>query len=192
MRVVQSYADMKWQGLQRGLRLFLRDISAIGAVEFALIFPVMMTIYFGVAELTNALIAQRRVTNVAQTAGDLVAQAASVTNSDMTDIFAASAAILQPFSSTPVTIKVSSVVLGSNGKATVAWSDGYHTSGRTVGSTVTLPTGLLTATGDTVIYAESTYAYVSPVVGQVLKSGISMGDQAFLKPRRSLSVARVP
>lgn len=170
---------------------FARDTGAIGAVEFALIFPVMLTIYFGVAEMTNALIVQRRVTMIAQTAADLVAQAASVTNSDMTDIMAASTAIMQPFSTGPIKIKITSVVADSTNKTKVAWSDAKNTTARTVGSTVTLPSGL-TSAGTSVIYAEVSYAYVSPVVGQVLESGIAMGDQAYLKPRRSVTVARVP
>lgn len=186
-----TYRKHDVRGLAALCCRFLRDTGAIGAVEFALIFPVMMTIYFGVAEMTNALIVQRRVTLIAQTAADLVAQAASVTNSDMTDIMSASTAIMQPFSTGPIKIKISSVVADSTNKTKVAWSDAKNTTARTVGSNVTVPAGL-TSAGTSVIYAEVSYAYVSPVIGQVLASGIAMGDQAYLKPRRSVSVARVP
>lgn len=186
-----TYHRHNIHGIAALCRRFLRDKGAIGAVEFALIFPVMMTIYFGVAEMTNALIVQRRVTLIAQTAADLVAQAASVTNSDMTDIMAASTAIMQPYNTGPIKIKISSVVADSTNKTKVAWSDAKNTTARTVGSSVTLPSGL-TSAGTSVIYAEVSYAYVSPVIGQVLATGIAMGDQAYLKPRRSVSVARVP
>lgn len=50
---------------------FARDPRGMVAVEFALIIPVMITLYFGTVETTNAMTAARRVTIVAQTAADL-------------------------------------------------------------------------------------------------------------------------
>ncbi|MBI1262098.1 MAG: pilus assembly protein [Rhizobiales bacterium] len=176
--------------LRKGSKRFWLNTAAIGAVEFALIAPVMLTMYFGVIEVTNALIVNRRVTSIALTAADLVSQAASVSNSDMADIFKASTAILEPYSAANIQIKITSVVADSTNKTKVAWSDGYNTTARSVGSNITLPTGL-TSAGTSVIFAEVSYNWVSPVVGQLLKSGIAMGDKAYLKPRRSVAVARV-
>ena len=53
---------------------FLCDRCGLAAVEFALILPVMLTLYFGGVEVTNMLVANRRVTSVAYTAADLAAQ----------------------------------------------------------------------------------------------------------------------
>ena len=76
------------------LRATFLDAGGMVAVEFALLIPVMLTMYFGTLETTNAMTAARRVTNVAQTAGDLTAQVTNVTTADMNDIFAASTAIV--------------------------------------------------------------------------------------------------
>lgn len=165
-----------------------RDRRGVAAVEFALIFPLMITFYLGAVESSNMLTANRRVTSVAYTAADITAQAISVSNSDMTDIFSASSAILRPFSTTPLSIRVSSVVANSSGVNKVVWSDGYHIGGRAVNSTMTLPAGL-TSPGTSVIVAEVTYLYSSPISGTVTES-LTFTDTAYLKPRRAAQVTR--
>tara|TARA_R110000824_G_scaffold118960_14_gene272257 strand:- start:391990 stop:392574 length:585 start_codon:yes stop_codon:yes gene_type:complete len=167
-----------------------RNTCGMVAVEFALIIPVMLTLYFGTLETTNAMTAARRVTNVAQSAADLTAQAASLTNSDVNDIFAASSAILAPFPTNVVKITISSVVANaSNASNTkVSWSKGYGgASPRSTNSSVTLPTGLTTA-GSSVVMVEVTYTYTSPIAS-FITGPITMSEVAYLKPRRSIEVA---
>ncbi|HEX7775688.1 MAG TPA: TadE/TadG family type IV pilus assembly protein [Parvibaculum sp.] len=169
---------------------FAGNARGLAAVEFALIVPVMITLYFGTVETTNALTAARRVTNVAETAADLTAQSASVSSSDINDIFAASTAILTPFSTSAVKIVISSVVASSSNASstTVAWSKAYGgATARANNSSVTLPTGLTTA-GSSVIMVEVTYTYTSPI-GTFITGPITMSEVAYLKPRRSTSVA---
>lgn len=173
---------------KRRLSRFLRNAGGLAAVEFALIFPLMLVFYFGAFEATQMLTAARRVSAVAYTAADLVAQAASVNNSDMADVFAASSALLYPLSTTPLTIRVTSVVANSSGVNKVAWSDGHNITPRTVNSNVTLPTGL-TSAGTSVIFVEVSYAYSSPV-SETITDSIDFEEVAYLKPRRAVSVAR--
>tara|TARA_R110002110_G_scaffold92057_12_gene239653 strand:+ start:1807 stop:2379 length:573 start_codon:yes stop_codon:yes gene_type:complete len=168
---------------------FLCDRCGLAAVEFALILPVMLTLYFGGVEVTNMLVANRRVTSVAYTAADLAAQAAAISNGDMTDIFAASSAILEPFSISPLTVRITSVVANASNQPKVAWSDGYQIGARSVGSAMTLPAGLTTP-GSSVIVTEVTYAYSSPI-SQIVKDTIGFSETAYLKPRRAVQVARV-
>lgn len=172
----------------RRLSRFLRNAGGLAAVEFALIFPLMLVFYFGAFEATQMLTAGRRVSAVAYTAADLVAQAASVNNADMADVFAASSALLYPLSTTPLTIRVTSVVANSGGVNKVAWSDGHNITPRTVNSNVTLPTGL-TSAGTSVIFVEVTYAYSSPV-SETITDSIDFEEVAYLKPRRAVSVTR--
>lgn len=167
---------------------FARQTAGIAAVEFALIFPLMLTFYFGSVEITNMLTANRRVTSVAYTAADITAQAASVSNADIADIFNASSAILAPFSTTPLKVRITSVVANSSNVPKVAWSDGYNIAPRATGSNVTLPSGLTTA-GSSVIVAEVTYAYASPI-SELVTETITFSDTAYLKPRRAVQVAR--
>lgn len=159
------------------------------AVEFALIIPLMIMIYFGTVETTNAMTASRRVTNVAQTAADLTAQAASVSTSDINDIFAASAAILTPFPANAIKITITSVVANSSNATTVEWSKAYGTGATALstGKSVTLPTGL-TSANSSVVMVNVTYTYTSPIATYIT-GPIVMTETAYLKPRRSVSVA---
>lgn len=170
-------------------RRFWRDTRGLAAVEFAMILPIMLTLYFGTLETADALTASRRVANVAETAADLVAQETTVSSADLNDVFAASTAILTPFDTAPIKITISSVVASSSNVTTVAWSSAYGgATARTVNSSITLPTGLTTA-NSSIIMAEVTYSYVSPIAHFIV-GPITMTETAYLRPRRSLTVAK--
>ena len=181
---------IRLQTIRDGLRRFFIDPQGMVAVEFALIIPVMLTIYFGTVETTNALTAARRVTNVTQTAADLTAQVTTVATSDLNDIFAASTAILTPFPTTGLKVTISSITASASNASTttVAWSKAYGGgTARSTNSSVTLPAGLTTA-GSSIIMVETTYTYNSPVA-EFITGPITMTEVAYLKPRRSVSVA---
>lgn len=173
---------------QRLALAFAGNTRGMVAVEFALIIPLMITIYFGTVETTNAMTASRRVTGVAQTAADLTAQAAAVSTSDIDDIFAASTAILTPFPTSAIKITITSVVASSSNVTTVAWSKAYGAGATALatGKAVTLPAGLTTA-NSSVIMVTVAYTYTSPVA-TVITGPIIMTETAYLKPRRSASV----
>ena len=78
------------------VRRFGRDGRGVSAVEFALIAPLLVTIYFAGIEVTTAVAVDRKMTLVAHTVADLVAQSSSITNSEMTDILNAAAAVSSP------------------------------------------------------------------------------------------------
>lgn len=166
------------------------DSRGMVAVEFALIIPVMLTMYFGTVETTNALTAARRVTSVTQTAADLTAQVATVSTADLNDIFSASAAILAPYPTNVIKMTITSVVANASSATNtkVAWSKAYGgATARSTNSSVTLPTGLTTP-GSSVIMVEVSYAYTSPIAS-FITGPIVMREVAYLKPRRSTEVA---
>ena len=77
-------------------RGFRNNMSGLAAVEFAMILPLMITLFFGVVEISLALACRANVTNVAAVAADLVAQESVMTTSDVTDVFGAANAMLYP------------------------------------------------------------------------------------------------
>ena len=77
-------------------RRLANDTRGLSAVEFALILPVMITMYMGAVEFSHALTIDRRVTSVASSAADLAAQSKQVTSDSVTDIFTAANSIMQP------------------------------------------------------------------------------------------------
>jgi Flp pilus assembly protein TadG len=173
---------------RRPLRRFLRDKRGISAVEFAMLLPLMVTLYLGGVEVSQAVAVDRKVTLVGRSLGDLVAQATNVTTSDITNILAASAAIVVPYDDSKLKITVSSVKIDSTGVAKIAWSDTKNGTPRAVGSTVTLPAALNT-NGTWLIWAEVEYAY-TPAIGYVITGTMNLKDQIYMRPRLSDCVTR--
>jgi Flp pilus assembly protein TadG len=169
---------------------FGRDASGVSAIEFALILPAMVAMFFGIGELTSYMQAHGRMTKVASTVADLVAQDTSVTDDEMTNIFNCAEAIMQPFDSANGWIRVSSIVANAQGQTTVAWSDGQGISDRATGSSITVPGGIVPP-NSSVIFTEVSYNYTSSF-GMFLDQGVTATDQFYARPRRSVSVARVP
>ena len=175
---------------RRPIRRFLRDKRGISAVEFAMLLPLMITLYLGGVEVSQAVAVDRKVTLISRSLGDLVAQVTTVTNADMTNILAATAAIIVPYVDANLKITVSSVVVDAQGVAKIAWSDTKNGTARAVGSTVTLPAALNTAS-TSLIWAEAQYAY-KPVIGYVITGTMTLKDQIYMRPRLSDTVARTP
>jgi Flp pilus assembly protein TadG len=173
---------------RRSIRRFLRDKQGVSAVEFAMLLPLMVALYLGGVEVSSAIAIDRKVTLVARTLGDLVAQTTSVTSTDVSNILGASASIVQPYDDSKLKITVSDVKIDSQGNAKIAWSDTKNGTARTVGSTVTLPTALNTASTH-LVWAEVQYAY-TPAVGYIITGTRNLTDQIYMRPRLSDCVLR--
>lgn len=165
------------------LRRFGRDRKGLAATEFAMIAPVMLALYFGITEVSNALLADSKVATLASTAADLIAQDTSVTNAEMNDTMNALNTIMFPFPTAPTKIVISSLIYSSPGQARVGWSNARGgASPRSYNSTVNVPTGLISV-GGSVIFAEVTYTYESPV-GKILVGPVELTDSFYMRPRR--------
>ena len=147
-----------------GRRIFsriARDERGVSAVEFALLAPVLIAFYFGMAEFCQGFMAQKRMGHVSAMVADLVAQEETVATANLDDIFDIGGLIMKPFSTTPLKQRVTSVTRTA-GVAKVDWSRGDGMTARSVGSTVTLPADLI-ANGESIVMSEATYDYDSPV-----------------------------
>jgi Flp pilus assembly protein TadG len=165
-------------------RTFANDRKGLAAVEFALIAPVMVIMFYGAVELSSAVDCNSRVSRVSATVADLVAQETAVSTTDTTNAFNAANAILFPYASSNAKIVVSSLVADSTGKVTVAWSDAQNTAKRT-SPPAGIPAGILPA-GGSVIYAEVNYSF-TPAVSYFL-GAVNLKGNFYSKPRRSVKV----
>jgi Flp pilus assembly protein TadG len=138
-----------------------RDERGVSAVEFALLAPVLIAFYFGMAEFCQGFMAQKRMGHVSAMVADLVAQEETVATANLDDIFDIGGLIMKPFPTAALKQRVSSVTQTS-GVARVDWSRGDGMTARAVNSTITLPADLI-ANGESVIVSEATYDYDSPV-----------------------------
>lgn len=179
-----------WLRIRRSAAAMRADCSGIAAVEFAVIVPIMLVMFFGTVEFSSGVAVDRKVTLMARTLSDLTSQSTSVGDSDITNFFAASGAIMTPYSSTPTKATITELYVDPTTlKARVQWSKG--TSPRAVSSTVTIPTALAVS-GTYLIFSEVSYLY-TPTVGYVMaKAGVNLSDVSYTRPRQSTCVFYSP
>ncbi|MEX0752384.1 MAG: TadE/TadG family type IV pilus assembly protein [Xanthobacteraceae bacterium] len=167
-------------------RRFAGDARGVSAVEFALVLPLMMTLYLGGTEVSQAIAASRKATLVSRTVADLASQVSSISSSEMTNILNASSAIVSPFSPDKLKVTVSCVTIDANGKATISWSQTLNGTVHGTGSSVTLPAALAVP-NTSLIWGEAQYDY-TPAIGYVLTGTLTLKDQIYMRPRLSDTV----
>jgi Flp pilus assembly protein TadG len=158
-----------------------RDDRGVSAVEFAILAPVMIAFYFGLAEFCQGYMAQKRMGHVSAAVADLISQTDIITPGEIDDIFDIGELIMEPFASTTLKQRVSSLTRDSNGVVKVDWSRGDGMTARPTNATVTIPTGLI-ENGESVIMTEATYDYDSPV-DYLMPSVTRFSHTYYLRPR---------
>jgi Flp pilus assembly protein TadG len=172
----------------RGFLTRLRgDRRGVSAVEFALIAPVILLFYFGLAEFCQAFMAQKRMGRTAATVADLVTQNESVTVSDVADVFEVGRLMMRPFPSTPLEQRVTALTRRADGQVRVDWSRAQGMTARGAGSTVEIPDGLIAA-NESLVMTEITYDYESPF-GELLPGLTRFSHIYYLRPRKVEQVA---
>jgi Flp pilus assembly protein TadG len=182
-----------WLRARHSLRNLARDNSGIAATEFAVIVPIMLVLFFGTVEFSSGIAVGRKVTMMTRTLSDLTSQSTSVGDTDMANFFAASAAIMTPYSATPTKATISELYVDpSTLNARVQWSKTYQGgTARAQSSIVTIPAALAVG-GTYLIFSEISYLYV-PTIGYVMaKAGVNLSDVSYTRPRQSTCVFYSP
>ena len=164
----------------------LRAEDGLAAIEFAMLAPVLVALFLGSIELTDALDCKQKVTGMASTAADLIAQEKQVASTDLANVYSAINSIVYPYPTTGLKIVITSLVDNGTGGGRVAWSCAQNATARTVNANVTVPTGVIT-TGGSVILAEVTYPYTS-TIAKYLSSTTNMTTSFYARPRRSTTI----
>lgn len=153
-------------------------------IEFALILPIMVMLFIGLVEFSEAFTVTRKLSNTASTVSDLVSQETSVSTVDLTDIEQIAIELMRPYSDTPLTLTIVSVVADVDNVTTVDWS--YPAGSHAVGSAYSLPQPGLTEPNSSLIVAETSYEF-TPTIGNFLGT-FTINERAFFRPRFSQSV----
>ena len=180
------------------------NTEGTAAVEFALLLPVMITLFFGVVESSLALLCRADVSLMAATAGDLISQTKQATKADIDNVYSAAGTLLYPYydpsktGSEKPTIRITSVIDDGSGATNgnhlsgkVAWTctqngNGTLPTAKAIGDTYPLPQPIMTDKGSVVI-AEIAYNYSSPTT-KVITGDIPFTNNFYAKPRRVLQI----
>ena len=165
-------------------RLF-RAETGLAAVEFALILPILITIWIGGVEVTQGLSVDRRLNNLASAIGDLVSRSKAIDYAGVDAIFEIDEGALFPFSTSGLSMRVTAVNVDANQKALVVWSRAKGPKGaRTIGENLNTLIDIKLRTANTqIIMAEVFYTY-SPAVGYVITGDVALDDRVYFTPRR--------
>lgn len=172
-------------------KTFRRDPRGVAAVEFALVAPVMIIFYFGMAELCQAMMAERKALRTASSVGDLIAQTDIITPTGaggVDDVFAISKTIMAPFPTTgALAMCTASLVADNAGAVTVAWSRASSDTTCPAKLASYTPPSNLIAANESLIMARVKYTYTSPVKF-FLKTDPVFTKLYYLRPRKSQKV----
>lgn len=163
------------------------DQRGVAAVEFALVLPFMLYLYFGGFELIQGVMIHRQTSLTATTVGNIVTQYTSISAStQLPDIMNLSTQIFAPLPAANATVVVSLVTIDSTGKATVTWSQALNGTARSTGSTVTVP-GSLDIASTTLLLTEVRYAY-TPTYDFIGMGTKTLSASIFMVPRASTTI----
>jgi Flp pilus assembly protein TadG len=177
-----------------GFGRLVRDTRGVSAVEFAILLPLMLSLYIGTFEISQAVTAKRKVTLTAHTVADLVARVTTLSKANMDDILSASTTVMAPFAvnNNIFRLVVSSVNIDAQGAATILWSCASDGSVQySVGQSVTVPAGIAPPSS-TVIWGTARYQYTPIIMGgslpfYTMSGPLTLTDQMYMAPRMAPS-----
>lgn len=160
------------------------DAAGSVSVEFAVLLPVLLTLFFGCYEASNLLLATLKLEDATQTAADLAAQTQIgyvLQTTDFSNFTSAAQEVMTPL---PVTTQLKiayASVTYNTGAPVIDWH--YEVNGATPITVASVPTGLGTnSTADSVIVVSTQYAYTSPI-SYVLNAAYTLTNSAYDRPR---------
>lgn len=182
---------------------FFRDIGGVAALEFALVVPLLLMLYFVTMEVAQAIEANKKVGRVGSMVADLVTQQQEMSKNELEGIMKIAEATLQPYNRSKPTIEITAIEVTdeTTPKVQVVWSrkmvDGAFSAGPSKGTATTVPPALKIK-GSFLIRAEAKLDY-RPVITWAASQKetlglagafdkIDMAETYYLRPRMSMTV----
>ena len=144
-------------------RRFSRDERGVSAIEFVLIFPILVGMLAGTVDIGQALTVSRKMNQVAATLGDLTSQKGAWTATDIDAIIMGSATIIEPFDKSDLKIDLAILDVDASLATKVNWARGYNKTAlaKNSASPVTIPTNIAQS-GVQLIAVKATYSLTTP------------------------------
>lgn len=175
-------------GIFNRLRL---ENDGVSAVEFAMILPFMFFLLIGMTTVAEYLNQDRKVSRIANTVADLIAQEEAVSGTDLDDLLEIGEEMLNPYSTTDLQVIVASVTFDEDGDASVDWSRDT-TSGEpwapgslppiTLPETVAIPNSSIVVGQANLLYTPS-FTGVFAGIFEWSPSVLNLSDTYYLSPR---------
>lgn len=175
---------------RRKLSSLWRDRGGVVAVEFALVLPTLVVLFIGTFEASNLVRVKMKFDEAAPAIANLVAlQNPSQTGTLTSDFCTAASYMLSPFSTSGLNVQVSSVT-NNSGTSSIDWTANCNDLTNPQNA-VTLASGLVPNSGDSVIVVQTSYTYTAPV-HMILGSSYTFTNNGYSRPRSNSTVKYAP
>lgn len=146
-------------GALSGLRRLIEDRRGVGALEFAIVAPLLIMTYVSAFEISVAVTVSRKINRASATVSDLLTQNQTTNTATLDTMKTVTKTVIAPFSQDGYSLKITGIAVAADGKATVAWSrDQNAQQPYAPGLVVTLPSSL-EAKGTFIVRTELSVPY---------------------------------
>ena len=180
------------------------DRRGVAALEFALIAPLLLSMYFLTMEVGQGIEANKKIGRAASMVADLVTQQPQTSKADLEAILNIGSAILQPYNRSKPTITITAIEVTNETtpKVKVVWSrklsNGTFSAGAAAGTTTTIPAAL-TIKDSFLVRVEGSLTYYPVITWAAGDKGtlgltgafdsLNMKETYYLRPRMSKSIS---
>ena len=176
------------------LQTFVRSNRGMAVAEFAMLLPVLMTLFYGCIEVTRYILVTQKAEKLAHTVANVTAESTTVTTASLNQLMQATNDIMSPFDFSGTGKVIISSLYRPPGSSTVATVNWQYSGGGSlaatsgfgaVGSAPVLPTNFTFDERENVIAAEVFYQY-SPLISSQFFGTTTIYRRAYYKPRFGL------
>ena len=177
-----------FSALKKLTRRYKSDHQGVAAIEFVFVAPVMIFMYFGLAEISSAIIADRQISHATNVAGDLATQVATIDAAQMSEIMTATTLVMGIPSNKILDVKLEIASFSRNaagdiiplGKATLGdpFTAAYNANDLD---------DLILGQNSGVVVARVEYDY-EPLKLRYFDSNFTLSETFLLKPRTAANV----
>lgn len=167
---------------------YLRARSASALLEAAFLFPIFITMTFGIFDLGYAILARQKVINASQITADLVARERSIIDAELDQAEAAALLAIEPLDPTVFGIDIVGIQFDINDEPQAIWRE-------TRGAMSPNPDAVTNAAGlgvfnEGVIAVTVEYRYV-PTFSKTLVPNYTFREVSYFRGRRNSFIPRV-
>lgn len=162
-----------------------RSREGTAAVEFVLIFPLLLIMLVGVDELGTGIMINQKCIAASQMVADLIARNKSVTQAQLDDYVTAGGLALDPYSTATLGFDIVSIQYDASNNPQQVWR--YTSNMQPNNDGITGAAGL-GVNGDGVLAVTVTYNYVPPLASMVIHT-IPMEEIAYTRGRQSAVIS---
>lgn len=175
------------QILKQKTRDLLSNVSGLAVVEAALLFPILITLSFGIHDLGMAISLNQKVISAAQITADLLARERSLTNQELSQSVAAARMALDPYNGEGLGIDIVGVRFDSENFPRECWR--YTSSNMSAHTVQAAQTEGLGDEGEGLIVVTTRYQYKPHFSGTLLGT-FDIEEIAYIRGRKNAYIPK--